>query len=488
MFKQQAKQITQDNQAIWESSLYFQFLKTANREELLKSQVPFYHAVDAFPKMLLNLASRIQNPYARLLIVDNIWEEHGQGDTEKFHINTFNAHLNALGFKGTYFHSPFINDWIDNYLKSHDKRFLFHALAAIEYIYAVISETIANKLAQTALLGEQTHYSKHSKLDWSHGEEILMAMEKEGIDFDAELFCREQRTFIHVLSTLSLPTTEEIIHLNEQMPVNFYHTRESSAVLTKIIDDIARDGISVLTVCSGGEHVIEHLANEKVASVLAFDINEAQLEVCRKKMSGQQALPEGKFEYLFQFVRNVFTNSEGELHIRWALQGDFRHMDYVIDNVFSTEVLTAIFGPKATRYSQGVFSEHFKQVYRKMASDIESERNILNSKNVILGTPLPPAMLGDAAQTKLTLVCKDAKQAVSEGRYDFIDLSNIGDWMPLNEFVEITHSAFERLNEGGRMVMRRLLGDYILQDISMGTVIPLDDNTGFYSEMVVFEK
>ncbi len=100
MFKSLAKEITQDSNIVWQGSKYLTFLAKANREELQRSQVPFYYAVEAFPLLLLKLASQITNEGARYLIVENIWEEHGQGDQNKFHTQTFKTHLAALGFNG----------------------------------------------------------------------------------------------------------------------------------------------------------------------------------------------------------------------------------------------------------------------------------------------------------------------------------------------------------------------------------------------------
>ena len=60
--------------------------------------------------------------------------------------------------------------------------------------------------------------------------------------------------------------------------------------------------------------------------------------------------------------------------------------------------------------------------------------------------------------------------------------------MPLTDFQQLVRQAFGRLHNNGRLVLRRLLGDYSLMDLPVGRIIPLYDETGFYSETVVISK
>jgi len=60
--------------------------------------------------------------------------------------------------------------------------------------------------------------------------------------------------------------------------------------------------------------------------------------------------------------------------------------------------------------------------------------------------------------------------------------------MPYSEFQQLIKQAFDRLHNNGRLVLRRLLGDYSLMDIRVGDIIELYDETGFYSETVMIKK
>ncbi len=496
MFKSIAKEITQDSNIVWQSSKYLTFLANASRDELLRSQVPFYYAVEAFPLLLLKLASQITNENARYLIVENIWEEHGQGDKNKFHTHTFNTHLTALGFNGKYIKNPFVTKWINNLFQVDSLSDLFHELAAIEYMYAVISASISINLDEVDLLCEQEHYLKHSELDWSHGEDILISMNQSGIDFNKTTFKNAQLNFINLFSKLAVPTQKEIMHAKNTLLVNFYHTREAPNVIREVISSFNNNSdIDVLTICSGGENVIQYISHDCVSTITTFDMNKAQLDLCLYKLSQThkaEHIDVGRFEYLFELVREYFINYKNEQLIvqDYAISRDA--LDYVIELVFDNEILNILFSDEATKYSKQSFSEHFKLAYAKMLRDI-SDENITNnnSENVILGTNITDncATICQRNKTPITYLNQSAETVLSQaGKFHLIDLSNIGDWMPYTEFQQLIMQAFDKLHKNGCLVLRRLLGDYSLMGLTVGHITLLYDETGFYSETVMIKK
>lgn len=496
MFKSIAKKITQDSKLVWQNSTYLTFLENASRDELLRSQVPFYYAVEAFPLLLLKLASQIVNEDARYLIVENIWEEHGQGEKNKFHTHTFNSHLTALGFNGKHIENPFVTTWINNLFQVDSLSDLFHQLAAIEYMYAVISASIAISLNKIDLLCEQEHYLNHSELDWSHGEDILTSMNFSGIEFDKTTFKNAQLNFINLFSKLTVPTLKETIHAKNTLYVNFYHTREAPNVINEVISSFNnKSDIDVLTICSGGESVIHYLAHDCVSTITAFDMNEAQLELCLHKLSPNHKIEHievGRFEYLFELVRNYFINYKGEQLIVQDYAVNHDALNYVIDLVFDNQILSTLFSDEATKYSKKSFSEHFKLAYAKMLCDI-NDKNITNnnSENVILGTNITNNYVSICNRDKaaITYLNQSAETVLLQsGKFHLIDLSNIGDWMPYIEFQQLIKQAFDKLHNNGRLVLRRLLGDYSLMDLTVGHIIELYDDTGFYSETVMIKK
>jgi hypothetical protein len=490
MFKRKAKEITEESRLLWDNSGYSKFLKQANVNELLRSQMPFFYAVEAFPLMLIKLAGMINSPSARCLIVENIWEEHGQGDSNKFHTNSFNNHLKSLGFNDEYIKNPFVTNWIEDIIKSDSATHLFHELAAIEYMYAVISETIADKLSNTPLLSDQDHYLKHSEIDWSHGEDILISMAMSDIEFDATKFKFYQLKFINLFSKLIVPTQKEVAAVAKSTPVSFYYTRECTDVIESTLDLISKSKLDVLAICSGGENIIHYLGHDSVLNVTAFDMNPTQIELCKEKLSMSKSgieFENGKFEYLFSLVRSYFTNTNNQITILDTYNGDNEVLDYVIDLVFDDWILTALFTEEATKYSKQSFSDHFKLVYKAMIIK-NTIRTDENSQNILLGKEIINKHQANAKCASVNFINAGAQDALQSGTFDIIDLSNIGDWMPYEEFSALLLEAYNKLNKGGFLILRRLLGDYKLANIEFGFIINITDSTCFYSETVAIRK
>ena len=61
---------------------YFQALRdrTITHEGFVQTQMQFLHAVAYFPRPLMALAARIPNAAMRLPLIENAFEEHGEGD------------------------------------------------------------------------------------------------------------------------------------------------------------------------------------------------------------------------------------------------------------------------------------------------------------------------------------------------------------------------------------------------------------------------
>lgn len=490
MFREEAKAITILSKKIWQSSEYFTFVQLSNRQEFLNSQVPFYYAVEAFPLLLLKLASQIVDEEARYLVVENIWQEHGQGDPTKYHTSTFKQHLKALGHEGKMFKNPFITSWLERLFELNSLEEQFHHLAAIEYMYAVISETIAAKLQASTLLCEQEHYTLHCVLDWSHGEDLLTSMDRCNIPFDQQVFKQAQNEFIQLFTQMASITESSLATIQQSLPVRFYYSRESPNVIDEVIESICRPDLKVLCVCSGGENPIHYLSKPSVSNVSAFDMNSAQLSVCRNKIMGQvNDVANGRFEYLFSCVRQYFIFQDRNNIVEYFSRNP-ELLDYAIEQIFNDHVLTALFGQEATKYSEKKFTDHFKQVYRKMMVEVMSRKEIhQNTKNVLFGEPIVAArQAASRIQTDLTLIHDCAYSAVNGNSFDIIDLSNIGDWMQYEQFLELLKLAYQQLNIGGRLILRRLLGDYCLQELPFAEVISLDDETGFYLETVLVKK
>src|SRR5437764_9041835 len=78
---------------------YLQALKdgSMNLDGFRRSQEQFFYAVSFFPRPMAALVGRIPNPKARLDILHNLVEEHGEFQEKQFHHNTFQQFLRSIG-------------------------------------------------------------------------------------------------------------------------------------------------------------------------------------------------------------------------------------------------------------------------------------------------------------------------------------------------------------------------------------------------------
>lgn len=189
------------------------FIKESNQAEYLRSQIPFFFAVQAFPRFLAKLVSQIETSEDRLLVVENLWEEHGHGTKSHFHTETFKEFLTALGWNGQYHQNPWIQEWISNVLSKDMSAGAYAAyLAGIEYAYAPVSKTIADHVKTLDLVAHQSHYAVHSELDWIHGDELLqvgVALEQDE-DVVKAAFNQGQDEFLDLYNHMVIATAYEM--------------------------------------------------------------------------------------------------------------------------------------------------------------------------------------------------------------------------------------------------------------------------------------
>lgn len=475
------KELTLSQKSAWESSRYFAFLGSCTMPELSESQIPFFYAVQEFPRMLLNLAASIPTTEQRVLLMKNIVEEHGNFDEEKFHTNTFMEHLKALGLETRpVYKSPFVSAWIDWYYKqnysAHQKA---SYLAGIEYIYAVVCETVVNVLDKHGI--SSPHYKKHSVLDWEHAEELLEVSLVCASCVDDNAFKQAQSMFLDMLDALVVPTKAKITEIAKE-PVSFFYSREDSSVEIEVLNSLKCSSPKVLMTCSGGEHIFRMQTNSKKAiDFTVFDLNPNQIKVFESKLSFTPQFSTGKFEALFQELRNYFKGiyALDKSSMPWDL------IDYAVDLWFDNKVLNGVFGDDATKHSSSCFKTHFKQAFK---TSFEAQH--FNALNVLFGDPVLSSIPKNL--TYSTKVAKLSDLGTNE-QFDLIDISNIGDWLALTEYRVVLRKMLNSLTPGGALICRKLLGDYDLyQELEQlsRTIRPVDlkefqDKTHFYSQGVI---
>jgi len=152
------------------------------------SQTNFYGAVRYFSRPLFSLCSRIDNYEDRLNILENIFDEHGNGNIKKTHGATYEEYLLNLGVNQNNIekNNPHIsvlnfNSKIDQIVKEDniDKAIAMYGI--IEDRYTEISSFIAKSLLKNNWLEKSklSHYSIHEELDIHHAKLFYNLIEKK---------------------------------------------------------------------------------------------------------------------------------------------------------------------------------------------------------------------------------------------------------------------------------------------------------------------
>ena len=161
------------------TQIYFSRLLDGSMSfELFKSsQANFYSAVFYFSRPMFLLCSRMENYADRLIILENIQDEHGNGDIKDSNGETYKKYLLKLGvnkkdINKTFNHSAVSNFYsiIDKTVESDNIETAIAMFGIIEDRYTEISSTIATSLINNNWLKEDqlSHYKIHEKLDTYH--------------------------------------------------------------------------------------------------------------------------------------------------------------------------------------------------------------------------------------------------------------------------------------------------------------------------------
>lgn len=149
----------------------------------VKSQSGFQSAIHAWSDCLLLLCKRCESRIDRRLLINNLYDEHGNGNPNDDHVETFNNMMRKLTgtqtvvCTGTEANTPvmhFINDLTKeiNDRPENSVAYIAGMLGMIEYTYIDVSNAIykyLNKVCPEAT----THYDLHSTVDVQHANDLF---------------------------------------------------------------------------------------------------------------------------------------------------------------------------------------------------------------------------------------------------------------------------------------------------------------------------
>jgi pyrroloquinoline-quinone synthase len=149
------------------------------KASFIKTQVSFFDAVNYFSIPMFILSSRLDTYEDRLRILENINDEHGNGDLSAAHGKTFLQYLKNLGVGGDTLSrlgqsvscARFNQMLYNTCTRNHPFKGIA-MLGIIEFRYAEISRFIATRVVRNGWLSEDklAHYHLHESLDTHHAE------------------------------------------------------------------------------------------------------------------------------------------------------------------------------------------------------------------------------------------------------------------------------------------------------------------------------
>lgn len=170
-----------------ENPYFIKLNKVPSKEKFIKSQEGFIIAIDYWSRLLGLILYNVPTDKERLIIVKNLFDEHGNGDINKSHVNTFKLFMESLGYNGYQlsdnnilennydsgiYNNKFIEN-IKNVVLSENWIFAISALGMIEYTYINVSNNIHNYAKNFLNPDEINHYNLHEILDLSHATDFF---------------------------------------------------------------------------------------------------------------------------------------------------------------------------------------------------------------------------------------------------------------------------------------------------------------------------
>ncbi len=160
-------------------------------EGFRRSQEQFFFAVTFFPRPMAALVGRIPNPKARIDILHNLVEEHGEFEEEHFHRTTFQRFLRSIGSHPEKLEASALcpglrafNSVLTCACVLDELEVGVACMGIIEHAFAGISSTIGQSVVQRGWLQQEqlVHYALHAEIDERHAEEFFAVIEPQWDD------------------------------------------------------------------------------------------------------------------------------------------------------------------------------------------------------------------------------------------------------------------------------------------------------------------
>ncbi len=333
------------------------------------------------------------------------------------------------------------------------------------------------------------------------------------------------------------------------MNISFSQVREDPEVEISIVKNLAvntenleKDDFKILQIVSGGCTLLSLLSvgTDLIHTIDAIDVNQDQIYLCQLKFAVVKSLKHS--DCILNFYEGVYHESYYVEILNYLLKHklinnlcfeywsrNISHMVYGInkigkyenlfrqladtnfdfDTVFDHNNLVELFGHDAVKYTtKTTFPKHFKKVFEMYKLNGEPKDNYFYQQFIsdeYFSTKSLPVYLSD--DEHILNICKsntkinyhnqnmcDYLNSVPDKYYNFINLSNITDWMSIIKIQNLLLNVYRCLKQNGVFIIRRLASDADIEKISSEYFEIQDkksypeDKSYFYQDIIVGRK
>lgn len=168
---------------------FFIALREGNfsKDDFIETQIQFFFAVVFFNRPMAALAAKIPTAQLRLEVLRNVWEEHGEGNSQNMHSETFMEFLKRLGnilpvdieCRALWPEIRAFNTTLTGCCALDEYLTGVGVMGIIERMFAEISSWIGNQIVNRGWIAQSSliHYTLHEELDIKHSQDFFDVLE-----------------------------------------------------------------------------------------------------------------------------------------------------------------------------------------------------------------------------------------------------------------------------------------------------------------------
>ncbi len=160
---------------------------TLSKSDFIETQIQFFFAVVFFNRPMAALAAKIPTAQLRLEVLRNVWEEHGEGESNRMHSATFVEFLRRLGnilpddieCRALWPEIRAFNTTLTGCCALDEYLTGVGVMGMIERMFAEISAWIGSEIVKRGWIAESMliHYTLHEALDIKHSQDFFDVLE-----------------------------------------------------------------------------------------------------------------------------------------------------------------------------------------------------------------------------------------------------------------------------------------------------------------------